>query len=305
MRRNDHDVTGSVRTTDAAAVSAEVRQVYRALYPGAPEAVLQTAFDHAARLYAGRHPAYHACEVPFHDLQHVLEATLAVARLMDGYERGRRNCAPLPPALFCVGILCALFHDVGYLRRRSDRRHAHGAEYTLSRVRRSAEFLRGYLRRHGLARHAAEAGQLLHYTGHERPVEAIRVDSELMRRIGQMLGTADLMAQMSDRCYLEKRRDRLYPELVAGGLAFRLFRSGADLVRRSHAFYLYATQRLDLQLARAYEFGARHFGGENLYLDAMQRNARHALVLIRADPEEVLRRVPPSAERQLPEPRRK
>lgn len=298
MRRNDHDVTDTVRTTDPGAVSVEVRRIYRELYPAAPSPVLKAAFGHAAQLYLGKHPAYHACEVPFHDLQHVLEVTLAMARLMDGYERSRRHGAPLPAELFCVGVLCALFHDVGYLRRRSDRRHRHGAEYTLSHVRRSAAFLREYLVCHGLARYAAAAARLVHYTGHERPVEAIRVDGDLMRRVGQMLGTADLIAQMSDRCYLEKRRDRLYPELAAGGLAGRLFRSGADVVRRSHTFYLGATQRLDLQLARAYEYAARHFGGENLYLDAMQRNARHALVVLRADHDSVLRRVPPGARRR-------
>lgn len=295
MRRNDHDVTDTVRTTDPGAVGAEVLRIHRELYSGAPRPALASAFGDAAALYQGRHPAYHACEVPFHDLQHVLEATLAMARLMDGYERGRRDSAPLPAELFELGILCALFHDVGYLRRRRDRRHRHGAQYTLSHVRRGATFLRGYLKQRGLFRHASAASRLVHYTGHERPVEAIRVGDDLVRRVGQMLGSADLIAQMSDRCYLEKRRDRLYAELVAGGLAARLYRSGADLVRRSHAYCLSATRRLDLQLARAYEFASRHFGGQNLYLEAMQRNSRYALVLASADHEGLLRRVPPRA----------
>ena len=54
----------------------------------------------------------------------------------------------------------------------------------------------------------------MHYTGYERPAETIRIDDTLLRRVGQMLGTADILAQMSDRCYLEKCRDRLYPEFV-------------------------------------------------------------------------------------------
>lgn len=298
MRRNDHDVTGTVRTTDASAVGTEVLRIYRALYPGAPADPLRQGLDHAVQLYQGRHPAFHACDTEFHDLQHVLDVTLAMARLMDGYERGRRECAPLPPAAFHVGVLCALFHDVGYLRRRSDRRHGHGARYTLSRVSRSATFLREYLRVAGFAQHADDAAALVHYTGHERRAESIRVDDTLLRRVGQMLGTADLIAQMSDRCYLEKRRDRLYPELVAGGLAGRLARSGIDLVRRTHAFCLVATQRLDLQLARAYDFAARHFGGQNLYLQAMQQNARYALIVARAGQDALLRRVPPPRGRQ-------
>ena len=39
------------------------------------------------------------------------------------------------------------------------------------------------------------------------------------RLLGNMLGSADIIAQMSDRCYLEKCRDRLFPEFVWGGLA--------------------------------------------------------------------------------------
>lgn len=293
MRRNDYDVTDRIRTTDTAPVSAEVLRLYHDLYPRAGGTAIRRAFELAPRLYHGGQPGFHGCETAFHDLQHVLDVTLAMARLMDGYERGRRGCAPLSSSLYSVGVVCALFHDVGYLRRRADRRHAHGAEYTLTHVGRSARFVAEYLRRAGLARYARAGAAIVHYTGHERAAEAIRLDGALPRRIGQMLGTADLIAQMSDRCFLEKRRDRLYPELLAGGVAQRLARSGADLVRRTHAFCLVAAQRLDLQLARAYGYAERHFGGQNLYLDAMQRNARHALVVVRAGDNGLLRRAPP------------
>jgi hypothetical protein len=293
MHRNDHDVTGRIRTTDADAVGAEVLGLYCGLYPGSGSGSIRRAFEHLQRLYHGRHPGYHACETHFHDLQHVLDVTLAMARLMDGYERGAAR-PRLSAAMYSVGVICALFHDVGYLRRRGDRRHAHGAEYTLTHVGRGATFLREYLGGAGLTRYAPAAAAMVHYTGYERPVEAIRVDGILPRRVGQMLGTADLIAQMSDRCYLEKRRDRLYAELLAGGLAARLARSGAELVRRTHAFTLGAVQRLDLRLARAYEYASLHFGGTNPYLEAMRKNARHALLLVRAEHDGLLRRMPPA-----------
>lgn len=297
MRRNDHDVTDRVRTTDAAAVSAEVLHLYQGLYPRASGGAIRRAFDHVLHLYRGRHPDYHGCDTQFHDTQHLLDVTLAMARLMDGYERCRVASARLSPTLYSVGVIGALFHDVGYLRRRSDRRHGHGAEYTLTHVRRSAQYLRQYLRSIGLARYASAAA-MVHYTGHERPAEQIRIDGALPRRIGQMLGTADLIAQMSDRCFLEKRRDRLYAELVAGGVAGRLFRSAGELVCRTHDFHLRALRRLELQLARAYEYAERHFGGQNLYLDAMQKNARHALRLADGGADGLLRRAPPALEAQ-------
>src|SRR6266480_2067143 len=175
MRRNDHDVTDSVRTTDPAA------------------------------MYAGADPQYCACDTGYHDIQHVLDVTLAMARLIEGYQRSRRNGEqPMTREVFIAGILAALFHDFGYLRRRNDRRHRYGAEYTLTHVSRGAAFLRRYVRSLGLGDALAHVtGTLVHYTGYERPPETIRLSDTLLRRVGQMLGSADILAQMADRCYLE------------------------------------------------------------------------------------------------------
>ena len=303
MRRNDYDVTDSIRTTDPQAVGAEVVRIYRGLYNGAPAPELERAFPDTAALYGGRHPDYLPCDTEYHDIQHVLDVTLAMARLMDGYQRSRRDGdAELPRDVFVIGTLAALYHDFGYLRRRHDHLHRFGAEYTLTHVSRGAAFLRRYVRELGLAPLAPVASTLVHYTGYERPAESIRVPDSLLRRVGQMLGTADIIAQMSDRCYLEKCRDRLYPEFVLGNLAGRKLRgaralpefaSGDELVQKTPGFYVGALKRLDLQLARAYEYAARHFGGPNPYLDEMRKNVSYAQV-VAAAPSEGLRRQPPS-----------
>ncbi|MGH8746438.1 MAG: hypothetical protein ACREUK_08100 [Burkholderiales bacterium] len=306
MRCNDHDVTGGIRTTDSTSVKAEVERLYGALYDSASPRTIERAFADIERCYQGEHPEYYPCDTEYHDLQHVLEVTLAMARLMDGYERGRRNGTPrLPPELFMLGVLSALFHDFGYLRRRSDRRHGNGAEYTLVHVSRGAAFLRQYMRNLGTGRLADIAPKLLHFTGYEHPVERIRVADTLIRRVGQMLGSADIIAQMADRCYLEKCRDRLYPEFVLGGLTRRelpggftqdVFLSGEDLVRKTPDFYHHAQRRLDLQLARAYAYAESHFGGQNLYFEEMQKNVRYAEVLAEASEAGMLRRTPPAAQ---------
>ena len=304
MRRNDHDVTDRVRTTDLKQVSAEVARIYRGLYNGTPSGALDHAFKDIGRLYEGRHPDYLPCDTEYHDIQHVLDVTLAMARLMDGYERSRNGLPALPAACFSLGVTTALFHDFGYLRRRRDRRHRYGAEYTLTHVTRGSHHLRRYLPRIGLKRYAASGATLVHYTGYERRAETIPLNDTLLRRVGHMLGTADIIAQMADRCYLEKCRDRLYPEFVLGGLAKKklpggrtqiMFTSGDDLVRKTPGFYMNAAKRLDLQLARAYEYAERHFQGQNLYLEEMQKNVRYAKAVgdAPANPG-LLRRTPPS-----------
>ena len=304
MRRSDHDVTNSIQTTEPAAVAAEVIRLYGNLYDGAPAHAIERAFSDVEAMYAGRHPEYYPCDTEYHDIQHVLDVTLAMARLMDGYQRSRTNgTPPIPQDIFLVGILTAVFHDFGYLRRRTDRKHRYGAEYTLTHVSRGSKFLRGYLHELSLGHLARVAATIIHFTGYERPVETIRLADTLLRRIGQMLGTADIIAQMSDRCYLEKCRDRLYPEFVLGGIASRtmvgartlpVFASGHDLVQKTPAFYQSACKRLDLQLARSYEFASRHFGGQNLYLQEMQKNVRYAQLVSQRPDAAGLRRQPPS-----------
>ena len=318
MRRNDHDVTDRIRTTDLKQVAAEVLRLYRGLYDGTPADSLERAFGDLQKLYVGEHPEYMPCDTEYHDIQHVLDVTLAMARLMDGYERSRNGSRSrdsgspaLPAACFALGVITALFHDFGYLRKKSDRRHRYGAEYTLTHVTRGSKHLHGYLPKIGLKKYAKAGATLVHYTGYERPAETIPLNDTLLRRVGHMLGTADIIAQMADRCYLEKCRDRLYPEFVLGGLAKRklpngktqiLFTSGDDLVHKTPGFYMNAAKRLDLQLARAYEYAERHFKGQNLYLEEMQKNVRYAQAIADAPNTEMLRRAPPSTLKKGVEP---
>jgi hypothetical protein len=303
MRRSDYDVSDTVRTTDPAAVGVEVIRLCKRMFPEAPAPALERAFADTGRMYRGEHRDYLPCDTEYHDIQHVLDVTLAMARLMDGYQRSARNGnPPLTKELYLAGVLAALFHDFGYLRRRNDHKHRYGAEYTLVHVSRGALFLRSYARELGVEeRLASAASMLVHFTGYERPAETIRMGDETLRRLGLMLGTADIIAQMSDRCYLEKCRDRLYPEFVLGGLAGRpgpnrlpTFASGEDLVTKTPGFYEGACKRLEGQLERSYDYAARHFDGPNLYLDEMRKNAEYAQSVAQSgDARQRLRRQPP------------
>ncbi len=303
MRRSDFDITDKIRTTDPIEVGDEVMRLFLGLYPSGKFSPIGRAFKDLSLLYHGKHHDYHPCDTGYHDIQHVLDVTLTMARLLDGYERSRKRQAPLPQTYFTVGVITALFHDFGYLRRRNDHKHRYGAEYTLTHVTRGSHFLRDYLPRIGLKQYAMAASQMVHFTGYERKAETIRLDDPVMRHVGEILGTADIVAQMSDRCYLEKCRDRLYPEFLLGGLTRRtlpngrtvtLYNSGSDLVRKTPGFYLNAMKRLDQQLHRAYLYAEKLFGGQNLYIEEMQRNVKYAEVAA-SDPEhELLRRNPPT-----------
>jgi len=302
MRRSDYDVTDSIRTTGHAEVGDEVREIFEKIYPCASSKVITRAFDDLSGLYLGEDGDHYPCDTEYHDIQHVLDVTLAMARLMDGYERHRNGYPPLGADHFQVGIVTALYHDIGYLRRKADRTHRYGSEYTLTHVTRGSVYLRTYLKALGLDKHAATGSQLVHFTGYERNTDTIRISDPMLRRIGEFLGTADIIAQMSDRCYLEKCRDRLYPEFVLGGLARRrmpdgsitvLFSSGDDLVRKTPGFYVNAVKRLDHQLNGSYAYAEKHFGGQNLYLEEMRKNIDYAKAVAADTGGRMLRRTPP------------
>ena len=301
-RRNEFDVTNQVNTTDPLEVNDEIRRIYLGLYPDAVPEVLDQAFADLTRLYQGQYPGYLSCDTPYHNLQHVLEVTLAMARLMDGYERALHGSEPFGERLFRLGLVTALFHDCGYIRHKKDTRHKHGAEYTLRHVTRSGIFLKEYLPKVGMPDLAAVASELVHFTGYEIPVAQIKVPRLIFRLLGNLLGSADIMAQMADRCYLEKCHERLYPEFVLGGVARKrkedgseevLFASADDLVIKTPSFYRVASKRLNEALGGAYRYVQRHFGGQNLYLEEVDRNIRFARTIAEKGDMSMLKRKPP------------
>jgi len=203
---------------------------------------------------------------------------------------------------FSFGIVAALYHDCGYIRHRKDTRHANGAEYTKTHVSRGGRFLEDYLVKLGMPEFAPVAARTLHFTGYEVPIDKIRIDPEY-RVIGSLLGSADILAQMADRCYLEKCYDRLYPEFVSGGIARQVtpsgkeqvvFGSAADLIYQTPRFYESAQKRLRVDLGGYCDYVDKHFGGENLYFAELDKNIEHARKIADSEDLSMLRRKPPN-----------
>jgi len=302
---NEYDVTRNIRTTDPAAVNREVERIFLGLYSESSTQTLGQAFADVTRLFRGEYPGFRACDTAYHNLQHTLDVTLAMARLIDGYERARTvGMESLSAESFQLGVVTALCHDIGYLREERDTQAQNGAEYTLTHVSRGAQFLRGYLPKLGLGKLGDAAASLIHFTGYEIPIGKIQVPDTKTRVLGNLLGSADIIAQMSDRCYLEKCRDRLYPEFLAAGIARRrnpdgreqvVYASGDDLVLKTPGFYRGANKRLEDELAGSHKLAERHFGGQNLYLDEVTKNIRFAQEVSDEGDTSALRRVPPGA----------
>lgn len=301
-RRNEYDVTNIVDTTSPADVSESVRNIYQDLYQKDAPKNLGQAFADLGLLYEGKYPGFHECETDYHDVQHVLDVTLAMARLLNGCVRST-GTDTVSERLFRFGIITALYHDCGYIRNRKDTKHSNGAEYTSIHVSRGGRFLEEYMPRIGMADLAYAAARTIHFTGYEIPVDKIRVPAPEFRLIGNLLGSADILAQMADRCYLEKCYDRLYPEFVLGGIARKrrpdgseqvMFASAADLIFKTPYFYQGANKRLRQDLGGCYNYIEKHFGGQNLYFDELEKNIDHARAIAVEGDISMLRRRPPA-----------
>ena len=87
LRRNDYDVTNSVQVSSTAAVTVAVRELFSDAFPGESFDRVAVAFEEFDKLFTGRMPGYHGVDTVYHDRQHSLDMTLAMARLLVGYER--------------------------------------------------------------------------------------------------------------------------------------------------------------------------------------------------------------------------
>jgi hypothetical protein len=303
-RRNDYDVTNTVQVSNPAAVRDAVHDLFADTFPGAPFDKLWLAFYDFERLFNGNFPGYKGCDTTYHDMQHTLDMTLALARLVVGYERSVDPADRLGSGRAQMAIITSLFHDSGYIRHEErDTDFHNGAEFTLCHVSRSADFLRRYLPDLGLARDVAVSSMIVHFTGYELDLDNIELDDPRDVICGHLLGTADLIAQMADRCYLEKCRDRLYNEFVLGGIAvenaspgeYRVrYKSGTDLLMKTPQFYQQVSrERLQRKFNRAYRYIEVLYNGENPYVDAIRNNITHLVRVLKSGDWKLLRRSPP------------
>ena len=303
-RRNEYDVTNTVQVSDPVAVRNAVYEHYSQTFPGTSFDKIWLAFYDFDRLFSGRYPGYSGCDTTYHDVQHTMDMTLAAARLIAGYERSVEPKDRLGAQRAQMAIITALFHDSGYIRHlERDSDFTNGAEFTLCHVSRSADFLRRYLPEHGMAKDVAVSSMIVHFTGYELDLDDIELDDPRDIICGHLIGTADLMAQMADRCYLEKCRDRLYKEFVVGGVAVDnatpgeymvRYKSGVDLLNKTPAFYQQVMRdRMHRKFNRAYRYIEVLYDGQNPYIDAIAINISHLVRIIESDDWSLLRREPP------------
>jgi len=301
-RRAEYDVTNTVCVASVEAVRRAVRDLFEETWPDASFDQVWLAFYDFDRLFRGKMPGFEGCDTVYHDIQHSLDMVLCMARLLAAHNRSVPEQLQLGPEKASVAMIVALFHDSGYLRSENGDPTYNGAEHTLWHIGRSALFLRRYLPHIGLGEHLKTAEELVHFTGYEKDLGDIELDDPGDYLLGHMIGSADLLVQMADRCYLEKCRDRLYLEFVLAGIAISeedeqlqvYYQSGEDLLRQTPDFYSnIASDRLNNTFGGVYHLLEHLFDGRNPYMECIERNLSYLEQVIETGEWHKLRRKPP------------
>jgi len=277
------DPTGAVPTGDAGAVADATHGILEQCFgSGSFDGnLLREGFALVDRLFAGGHPGYLACDMPYHDLRHSLETALVMARLIAGCCGGDGADAGLTAEYGLAGVLLAALHDTGYLRKTSEAALC-GPQLTAEHEARSVEFAERYLGGTSLS-HLAPLASLILATRLSTDLERVFAGRDAPAiALGRMLGSADLLSQFADHRYLERCYYHLYPELVQGGCdrvrppeggEQLLFRDAFDLIVKTPGFYAHVVRpRFDRQFDGVTRHLAAYFAGSDPYTAAIGRN---------------------------------
>lgn len=160
-----------------------------------------------ADLYEGRWPTHEACEAPYHNFGHALDAALTVTRMAAGWNRSG-NQPKFPEELFLCGIAAGFFHDSGYIKDKGDR-EGRGGKYTFTHVRRGMEMAARYLAdtRWPTSAQLLVPAMISLTDYRQEPDTESLFHEPLELAMARIIPTADLVAQMADTEYLPRLKD--------------------------------------------------------------------------------------------------
>ena len=182
-------------------IYAEIIKTLSLVDPDYNTSFLKKVYSDIVCLFNGEYPGYRASNTKYHNLEHTCSVILATARLIHGlHVQGQIFSS----RVIELGLIAALFHDAGLIQTKKERKGT-GAQYTIGHEERSIRFMGKYLAASGFSENdISDCGHIIMCTTLTLPLTEIPFRSDEIRSMGKVLGSADLIAQMADRNYLEK-----------------------------------------------------------------------------------------------------
>lgn len=274
INKDNRQLFDLVATHQPENVLDEVKIILNMISPDFNIAPVNHAFAITSDLYNGCFPGYKSCNIEYHDLRHITHTFLVMARLIHGAVCDGED---LNNRLIALGLITALLHDSGYIQEDFDNEGT-GAKYTTSHVRRSMDFLKRHGAQLELSDDEITAGRaMILCTDLAVDINSIEFPSGRVELLGKMLGTADLLAQMADRTYLEKLLF-LYREFKEAGVGG--YESELDLLKKTVGFYDYIGHRIETALDATDRYMISHFDSrwnihKNLYHEAIEKQKEY------------------------------
>lgn len=151
-------------------------------------------------IFSGNYPGFEASITKYHNLRHTYSVVLATMRLFHGLYHEGRN---LPDELILQGLLSAYFHDSGMLPQ-SPEEAQNNSGYAQQHEKRSIAILDIYLQTNNFPLdYSTNCETIIKHTILDWEAKEGDIADSRLHLCGQVIGTADLLAQMADRYYLE------------------------------------------------------------------------------------------------------
>jgi hypothetical protein len=288
---NSKDISTLLAIGSSEEVLSEVLEIMRLISPDFNTEPVRNVFDAVERLYRGDFPGYRACNTGYHDFRHAIEAFLAISRLIHGAVLDNES---ISERQIITALIAAILHDVGYIQEESDTQGT-GAKHKAHHEQRSMDFLSRHGFEFGLSDEEIAAGRVIILcTDMDTDIKTISFPTPRIELLGKLLGTADLMAQLAERKYLEKLL-YLYYECKEAGVGD--YESELDILRKAVNFYDFFEERLRTTLGGVDRFMQLHFASKwginkNLYHEAINKQKDYLLKILKipdADPRDYLK----------------
>jgi hypothetical protein len=228
-------------------------------------------------LFHGKNPEFQPCDTAFHDFDHTMQATAAVADLLAAH-RQNSVIAALKQRDWELAIAAAILHDTGYLKRRNDV-DGSGAKYSAIHVGRGCFHAWDLLPPFGFTRDELRQIQnAICATAISVSMEGLPFHDPREWLIGALVATGDMLGQMAAEdyperlagLYLEFREATVFSRLQKA--SFAVHKNLLDLLEGTEKFYNgYVTRMLDQEWKGVYRIlDDRH--GKNRYIDRIRTN---------------------------------
>ena len=263
------------------AVHKEVLHTLSLFTPEFDAEPIYRIFKFTIDLYEGHLDGYKACNTDYHNLRHITDTYLAMARLLHGAQLSSKNFSV--QEIF-LGLTGALMHDTGMIQKSCDMEGT-GAKHTQDHVKLSMDFAEKYAATlHLESQEIVDLRDMILCTDLAAEIPAINFSSQKIELLGKILGTADLIAQMADHTYLEKLLF-LYHEFQEAEIGN--FKNEVDFFHHTLHFFEVSETRFkktldDISSYMVPHFKARWSINENLYMISLE-NQRKFLEKIMTD----------------------